>query len=123
LLGGRAAEELIFNKITTGAYSDFVQATEIAHNMVCTYGMSDLGPIIYNQQQGDFAYSQKMAERIDQEIQKIINSCHDKARKLLRENRAKLDVLAQELLNRETLYAAEIYDLLGIEPRTDYRFV
>lgn len=122
LLGGRAAEELIFGKSTTGAYSDFVRATEITRNMVCTFGMSDLGPIVYNQQSGDFAYSQKMAERIDQEVQKIIESCYAKAEKLLKENRDKLDLLAQELLQKETLYAAEIYELLGIEPRADYRF-
>jgi len=123
LLGGRVAEELVFQKATTGACSDFMRATEIAHNMVCTYGMSDLGPIVYNQQYGDFAYSQKMAERIDQEIQKIVSTCHDKAMTLLKHNRDKLDLLAQELLNKETLYAAEIYDMLGITPREDYRFV
>jgi cell division protease FtsH len=123
LLGGRVAEELVFNKVTTGAYSDFVQATEIARNMVCTYGMSNLGPIVYNQQQGDFAYSPKMAERIDQEVQKIISECYDKAVTFLKQNSDKLDLLAQELLEKETLYAADIYTLLGIEAREDYRFV
>lgn len=123
LLGGRAAEEFVFNKVTTGACSDLVRATEIARNMVCSYGMSDLGPIVYNQQHVDFAYSQKMAERIDQEIQNIISSSYDKAMTLLKQNRDKLDLLAQELLDKETLYAAEIYGLLGITPREDYRFI
>jgi len=123
LLGGRVAEELVFQKATTGACSDFMHATEISHNMVCTYGMSDLGPIVYNQQNSDFAYSQKMAENIDQEIQKIVSTCYDKAMTLLRQNRYKLDLLAQELLRKETLYASEIYELLSIIPREDYRFV
>lgn len=123
LFGGRVAEELVFNKLTTGAYSDFIQATEIARSMVCTYGMSDLGPIIYNQRHGDFAYSPKMAEHIDQEVQKIIAACYDKAKTFLKQNSDKLDLLAQELLEKETLYATEIYALLGIEAREDYRFV
>ncbi len=122
LLGGRAAEELVFEEVTSGAYSDFVQASNIARTMVCSFGMSDLGPIVYNRQQGD-TYSQKMAESIDKEVQKIISSAYDKALALLKQHRDKLEKLAQQLLNKETLYAAEIYELLGIEPREDYRFV
>jgi len=123
LLGGRAAEELVFNNVTTGACSDLVRATEIARNMVCSYGMSDLGPVVYNKQHGDFAYSEKMAENIDKEIQKIIGTAYEKAVTLLTNNRDKLDLLAQKLLDKETLYAAEVYELLDIAPREDYRFI
>lgn len=123
LLGGRTAEELVFGKITTGAYSDFKNATEIARNMVCTFGMSDLGPVVYSQQHGDFAYSQKTAERIDGEVQRIIDSCNDKTVELLTANRDKLDTLAEALLEKETMYAGEVYELLGIEPRQEFSFV
>jgi len=123
ILGGRAAEELVFNKLTTGAGSDLVRASEIARNMVCSYGMSELGPVVYKQQQGDFAYSQKIAENIDKEVKKIIDEAYEKAITLLTQNRDKLDALAHKLLEKETLYAAEIYELLNIEPREDYRFV
>ncbi|MDZ4149596.1 ATP-dependent metallopeptidase FtsH/Yme1/Tma family protein, partial [Methylicorpusculum sp.] len=123
-LGGRAAEELVFDKVTTGAYSDFKAATEMARSMVCDYGMSlDLGPVVYSQRSGDYAYSQKTAEKIDFEVQKLVHAAHKKALDLLRENRDKLDLLAKTLLEKETLYAAEVYDLLGVTPRKDHRFI
>lgn len=123
LLGGRVAEELVFSKFTTGAYSDFKSATEIARGMVCTYGMSELGPVVYSQQNGEFVYSQKTAERIDNEVLGIINACYEKAMKILKTNREKLDILAEKLLEKETMYAGEVYALLGIEPRQEYKFV
>lgn len=123
-LGGRAAEELVFGTMTTGAYSDFKMATDIARRMVCLYGMSDaLGMAIYGQQNGDFVYSQNTADKIDTEVKNLLSACHEKALGLLRDNRDKLDTLANTLLDKETLYAAEIYELLGIEPRQDHRFV
>lgn len=122
-LGGRAAEELVFKQLTTGAYSDFQAATRVVRNMVCHYGMSDeLGPIIYGQGQQDYVYSQKTAETIDQEVRKIANDCYKKTCALLENNRDKLDLLAQTLLEKETMYAGEIYELLGIEPRAEHRF-
>ena len=91
--------------------------------MVCNYGMSDeLGPIIYGQGQQDYVYSQKTAETIDQEVRKIANDCYKKTCALLEGNRDKLDLLAQTLLEKETMYAGEIYELLGIEPRAEHRF-
>ncbi|MDP3889383.1 MAG: ATP-dependent zinc metalloprotease FtsH, partial [bacterium] len=123
-LGGRAAEELIFNKLTTGAYSDFKAASEIARNMVCNYGMSeDLGPVIYTQRQGDFVYSQATAEKIDSAVRDIIDTSYKKAMDLLKTNKDKLDTLSTALLDKETMYAGEIYELLGIEPRAEHRFV
>jgi len=122
-LGGRASEELIFKKATTGAYSDFKAATAIVRDMVCNYGMAEeLGQVVYAQSQGDYIYSQKTAERIDEQVQKIMDDCYAKTMKLLTDNRDKLDQLATTLLEKETLYADEIYELLGIEPRTQHRF-
>ncbi len=123
-LGGRVAEELVFNEVSTGAYSDFVNATRIARRMVCHYGMSDdVGLVIYEQDHGKYQYSEKMAEKIDSAVQGIIDSCHQRSRELLSENRSKLDALAAALLDKETLYASEIYEILGIEPRQDLRLV
>lgn len=123
-LGGRVAEKLVFNKIATGAYSDFLRATEIARTMVTHYGMSDaLGPIVYSQQQGDFVYSQQTAEKIDEEVRRIINECYQETTALLTENRDKLDLLATTLLEKETMYASEIYTLLGIASREDHKLI
>ncbi len=122
-LGGRASEELIFKKATTGAYSDFKAATAIVRDMVCNYGMAEeLGQVVYAQSQGEYMYSQKTAERIDEQVQKIMDDCYAKTMKLLTDNRDKLEQLATTLLEKETLYADEIYELLGIEPRTQHRF-
>ncbi|TET34416.1 ATP-dependent metallopeptidase FtsH/Yme1/Tma family protein [Candidatus Dependentiae bacterium] len=122
-LGGRASEELIFKKATTGAYSDFKAATAIVRDMVCNYGMAEeLGQVVYAQSQGEYMYSQKTAERIDEQVQKIMDDCYTKTMKLLTDNRDKLEQLATTLLEKETLYADEIYELLGIEPRTQHRF-
>ena len=122
-LGGRAAEELVFNTMTTGAYSDFKAATNIARAMVCSYGMvEELGPVVYSQQPGDYAYSQKTAERIDTAVQKILDTNYKKALDMLQQNRDKLDMLSNTLLEKETMYASEIYELLGITPRQDHKF-
>lgn len=122
-LGGRAAEELVFNKLTTGAYSDFKAATNIVRDMVCNYGMDDeLGQVVYAQGQGDYVYSQKTAERIDDQVKKIMDESYRKTIDLLKANRDKLDLLALTLLEKETMYADEIYELLGIEPRAVHRF-
>lgn len=123
-LGGRIAEDIVFNKVSTGAYSDFKAATSIARDMVCRYGMSDtLGPIVYSQQQGDFVYSQETAHKIDEEVRRIIEECEKDATKLLNDNRDKLDKLAETLLEKETMYASEIYTLLDIESREDHKLI
>ena len=121
-LGGRAAEELVFNTMTTGAYSDFKAATEIARNMICLYGMSDkLGPVVYTQN-AEYEYSPKTADAIDHEVEQLLDRCYKEALELLRMNREKLNLLAQTLLEKETLYAGEIYTLLGIESREEHKF-
>lgn len=124
-LAGRAAEELVFNELSTGAYSDFKAATETARAMVCYYGMTEaLGKRVYlDTYDTKGGYSQKTFEKIDNEITKILDEQYLFVMKLLQDNRDKLDKLSLELLDKETLYAAEIYMLLGIEPREDLRLV
>ncbi|MFA6065701.1 MAG: ATP-dependent zinc metalloprotease FtsH [Candidatus Babeliaceae bacterium] len=119
-LGGRAAEELIFNNISGGARSDFMNATNIAHNMVTQYGMSDdLGMVVYQNGQ----YSQESAAKIDHAVKSIIDDCYKKTQQLLVDNKDKLEILSKKLLEKETLFAHEIYELLGITPRTDHRLL
>lgn len=123
-LGGRVAEEIVFNQLTTGAYSDFQRANYLTRNMVCLYGMSpEIGTIIYSQRHGDFEYSEKTAEKIDAEVHRLTALYHEKTRKLLEANRDKLETLAHALLEKETLHAEEIYQLLGITPRESHKFV
>jgi len=123
-LGGRVAEEIVFDKLTTGAYSDFQAANQITRNMVCKYGMSpELGTIIYGQRHGDYSYSQKTAEKIDAEVQRLNALYHEQTRKLLEANRDKLDLLANALIEKETMHAEEIYELLGITPREPHKLV
>jgi cell division protease FtsH len=122
-LGGRAAEDLVFGKETSGAYDDFVKATEQARKMVCYLGMSSvIGPVVYGQSSTDFEYSQNTAEQIDKEVKQILVESYQAAKGILEKNREKLDTLANALFEKETLYAHEIYELLGITPRTDFRF-
>jgi cell division protease FtsH len=123
LHGGRAAEELIFDKKMTGASSDFQRATEIARHMICYYGMSDeIGPVVYGQGQGDFSYSQKTAEKIDNAVRELLLKSHQDAKQLLIDNMDKLKLLAETLLEKETLYAGEVYELLGITARQELKF-
>jgi cell division protease FtsH len=115
-LGGRIAEEIVFGRVSTGASNDFQKVTELARKMVCQYGMSDaLGTIAYSK--NDQNYSPATAEKIDDEVRSIVDSCYKKARTMLTENREMLDTLSEKLIEKETLYATEIYALLNIEPR------
>lgn len=125
-LGGLIAEKLVFNEQTGGVSSDLNTATNIARDMVCVYGMSDLGPVTFSYGErdpylgvsyGSQSYSEKMAYEIDCEIKKIIDICYGEAEALLRENRDKLDLLANALLEKETVLSEEIPNLLGIPLR------
>ncbi len=113
-MGGRAAEELVFHEPTTGASSDIDQATKIARAMVTEYGMSaKLGAVRYGQEQGDpflgrsmgtqSAYSAEIAREIDDEVRRLIEAAHTEAWAILNEYRDTLDVLASQLLEKETL--------------------
>ena len=123
-LGGRAAEELIFNRLESGAHSDFATATKVARAMVCDYGMSEkLGPLIYEQNRhGENTYSEETARTIDNEMRSILDVCYKRVMKMLTDNRDKLESLAKALLDKETMYAGEIYELLGITSREEHLF-
>ena len=122
LLGGRVAEEIIFNEVSTGAHNDFQKATEIARSMVTEYGMSSLGPIQYEKRSGsvflgrdyntDKAFSDQVALEIDEEVRKIINECYDIAKQVLLENLDLLKLIAQHLLDVETLTKEDIYEIV-----------
>lgn len=126
MIGGRAAEEEVFGDVTTGAGDDLKKATQIARRMVCQWGMSEkIGLIVLNTGEShpflgreltqDRDYSEKTAHLIDEEVQRILEQCHKKAFELLQQNRDKLNLLAQELMEAETLSAQEIENLLGVK--------
>ena len=118
LLGGRVAEELTFGEISTGAHNDFEKATKIARAMITEYGMSDLGPVQLEQQEGSVflgrdynktrLFSNEVAHEIDLEMRKIINECYDKAKKILKENKDLVKLIAETLLEVETLTKEQI---------------
>lgn len=123
LLAGRVAEEVVFNEISTGAQNDLERATAIVRQMIMEYGMSDeLGPITLGRRHDqiflgrdlarDRDYSEEIAKSIDQEIRRIIDICYQKCRDILTDNRDKLDFIAEALLEKETLDAAEIEALI-----------
>lgn len=122
LLGGRVAEEIQFNEVSTGAYNDFQRATDIARAMVTEYGMSSLGPVQYERRSGsvflgrdyasDKSFSDTVALEIDNEVRKIINEAYEIARVTLTEHRQLLDLIATVLLEVETLTKEDIDQLV-----------
>jgi len=123
LLGGRAAEEVIFGEISTGAHNDFEKATSIVRSMITEYGMSErLAPMQFGRSQGQVFlgrdlgheqnYSDAIAYEIDKEMQEMINDCYSKAKNILLEKRDKLELIAQTLYQKETLDAEEIRQLM-----------
>ncbi len=117
MLGGRAAENMIFKEMTTGAADDIAKATEVARTMVVEYGMSDLGPINLDPQQKSF-YDQKtispvMASKIDEQIKKITDTGYKSAVAILAKLKKELDIIAKELLSKETIDADSFVKLLG----------
>ena len=123
LLGGRVAEEIVYNEVSTGAHNDFEKATKIARAMVTEYGMSDLGPIQFETREGgvflgrDYNksknFSNEIAHEIDIEMRKIINECYENAKKIISENRDLLELIASSLLEHETLTKEQI-DYLAV---------
>jgi cell division protease FtsH len=126
MMGGRAAEEIFLNKVTTGAGNDIEQATELARRMVCDFGMSDLGPLAFgkNQQEiflgRDIAtqrdFSEDTSIKIDQEVRKFVMTGYQKANEVLTSNRDALVRIAETLLEREVLDAAEVKMLMEGKP-------
>ena len=130
LLGGRVSEELVFGDVTTGAVSDLDRATDLARAMVCEYGMSDrLGMVRLGRRHGnpflgrdlmeDRDYSEDVARAIDEEVRAFIDSGYERARTILTDNRAKMDEIAEILLEKETLTREEFLALLNGEATAD----
>lgn len=128
MLGGRAAEEVVYGTRTTGAENDIEQATNLARNMVTRWGMSDAvgmvqlapphnaflgGPSAF---MGDKPFSEETASLIDAEVQRIINGCHEEAKRLIQQHRKSLEGLVQALLQKETVTEQEILDATGLPP-------
>jgi cell division protease FtsH len=127
LFGGRIAEELFMNQMTTGAANDFERATELARRMVTQWGMSDeLGPMVYGENEGEVflgrsvtthkSVSEATLQKVDAEIRRIIDQQYSLARKLLEDNRDKVEAMAKALLEFETLDADQIADIMSGKP-------
>jgi cell division protease FtsH len=123
LLGGRSAEEIVFGKITTGAANDLQRATDLAEQMVGTYGMSDtLGPLAYDKQGGGRflggnnnprrSVSDATAQAIDKEVRGLVDKAHDDALAILRQNMALLETIAQKILEKEVIEGDDLKQML-----------
>ncbi len=129
LFGGRIAEEIFMNQMTTGASNDFERATDLARRMVTQWGMSDeLGPMVYGENEGEIFLgrsvtthknvSETTMQKVDQEIRRIIDQQYGLARKLIEDNRDKVEVMTKALLEWETLDAEQLDDIMaGVPPR------
>jgi cell division protease FtsH len=124
LLGGRSAEEIVFGKITTGAANDLQRATDIAEQMVGTYGMSDtLGPLAYDKQGGGRflggnnnprrAVSDATAQAIDREVRGLVDRAHNQALSILRQNMALLETISQKILEKEVIEGDDLKEMLS----------
>jgi len=131
LLGGRIAEELTFESVTSGASNDLERVTAIARKMVCEWGMSDkIGPLTFGEKDGEVFlgrdmghvknYSEATAVDIDNEIRRIVNENYELTRELLRENQDKLIALSELLLEKETLDSDEILKIVFPDGLPDY---
>ncbi len=130
LMGGRIAEEVFVNEITTGAGNDIERATAMARKMVCEWGMSDLGPVTYGKkeqeiflgrefaQHGDF--SEATAVEIDKEVRRILDKAYKTAHEIINGNKNALDRIARKLLEKETLDGVEVNQIITEETGTDY---
>jgi AFG3 family protein len=122
-LGGRAAEDVVFGKISTGALSDLERITKSAYGMISIYGMNDrIGNVSFydSKGQGEMSftkpYSENTAQIIDEEVKKLIDSAYVRTRELLLQNREALEKIAQQLLKKEILYQSDLVELIGKRP-------
>lgn len=131
-LGGRAAEDLVFGEITTGAASDLERASAMARSMVTQFGMSErLGPIAWGKEEEEVFlgreltrmknYSEEIASEIDSEVKTIVLTCYERAKRVLSDYRKKLDEAADYLLQKETISGKELAEILGLETGNYYR--
>jgi cell division protease FtsH len=126
LFGGRIAEELFMNQMTTGASNDFERATSMARDMVTRYGMSDLGVMVYGENEGEVFLgrsvtqhknvSEATMQKVDSEIRRIIDQQYALARQLLEDNRDKVEAMTKALLDWETIDAEQIDDIMAGKP-------
>ena len=122
MLGGRAAEEVIFGELTVGASNDIERATSLARKMVTEFGMSSLGPVSFDGHHGSYflakelgegpLYSEETSAKIDKEIREIIDQSYKQALKLIKENHKALDEVTARLLEKETIDGTEFYEIL-----------
>ncbi len=130
MLGGYAAEEITFNELTTGASDDLKKASELARRIITRYGMSKkLGPVVFGERDETVFlgkeiserrnYSENIAKTIDEEVKRLIDEAHSKAREVIKENNAKLQKIAKELLEKETIEKEEFEKIMGIESKTE----
>ncbi len=127
-MGGRVAEDIVFNKISTGAQNDLERITKLSYAMVSIYGMNDkVGNVSFNDTQGEYQfnkpYSDKTSELIDNEVRGLINNVYQLTKNLLIEKREGLDKLANKLLEKEILFQSDLEEILGKRPfgtRTTY---
>ncbi len=124
LFGGRAAEELVFGKISTGAQNDLERITKMVYSMISIYGMNDkVGNVSYHDGQQEYnmtkPYSEETAKIIDQEVRKLISSQYERTKELLSKHMEHLQVLASELLKKEVLYKDDLERLIGKRPFED----
>jgi len=120
-LGGRAAEELVFGRITTGAQNDLERITKLAYSMVTIYGMNKkVGNLSYNDQNAEFSfnkpYSEETAKIIDEEVKILVDTCYQRTLELLKQKRKDLEAIAKELLEKEILYKHDLERLIGQRP-------
>jgi AFG3 family protein len=120
--GGRVAEDIVFDKISTGALSDLERITKLAYSIVTVYGMNKvIGNLsFYDSKQSEYnfqkPYSDATAEKIDMEVKKVITECYDRTRALLSQHREKLEIIAKELLEKEILFQSDLERLIGKRP-------
>jgi len=121
-LGGRAAEEIAFGKVSTGALSDLERVTKMAYSIVTIYGMNDkIGNVsFYDSKQSEYSfnkpYSEATAQTIDEEVRKIVSSSFERVKKLLTSKKKKLEVVAQKLLEKEVIFQSDLENLIGKRP-------
>jgi len=120
-LGGRAAEDIVFNKISTGALSDLERITKMAYSIISVYGMNDkIGNVSFydSKQEQTFTkpYSEATAEAIDEEVRKLISQVYERTKVLLTEKREQLEIVAQELLSKEIIFQSDLERLIGKRP-------
>ncbi len=120
-LGGRAAEEVVFNKISTGAQNDLERITKMAYGMVTMYGMNErIGNVSFNDPQNEYGfgkpYSEHTSELIDEEVRKLIAKAYERTKALLIEKRDGLEIIAKELLKKEIIFQSDLEQLIGKRP-------